>query len=479
MDAVQRAYESQVRREHRKRQQLQKQYLLEEATQLKIREKEKKERAREHLLARQELERMELEEQHRLERAAKAAEITHNKEQMRRSVETKNMEKRHIAEQKEAQIHMTRMAANDLASMRAKQREDRVETVREFGSHVEEVRRADDTKKKASYEAQVRQTQKLREQAARIAKNRAGRTEDSRRKAYTRAREEEQIRVSRVQRNTQTKEQRTEQALEKKQHSVIMQQMQAEARAKEIRKKVQRSEYEEHAFRAEQATKLKAKQERAAQFENEKARLVKEMSMRRDNLSHDLDTMETAISSIRSTRTMRPPSGLNLQHSLSTLDRFKSPQYYEDDNFLRSHNSTMGFTPSAMNWNAQTPFKSTTKKRPKSATRASSYATPERTASPDVSRSISPQKHAFLPQDLPMSDGFIADDEGGPIGPTGSRSEQLARILADEQNREEERQSILLTVKDPRQRQRLYMLFNTERDQAKSAIEALQRTEHA
>lgn len=478
MDAVQRAYESQVRREHRKRQQLQKQYLLEEKNQLKIREKEQKEKAREHILARQELERMELEEQHRLERAARAAEITYKKEQMRRSVETKNMEKRHFAEQKEAQIQMTRMAASDLASMRAKQREERAETVRDFGSHVEELRRVDDTKKKASYEAQVRQTQKLREQAARIAKNRAGRKEVSRRTAYTRAREEEHNRVLSIQRITRDKEQRTEQALEKKQQSIIMQKMQAEERAKEIREKVQRSEYEEHAFRAEQAKKLKAKQDRAAHFENEKARLVKEMSMRRENLSHDLDTMETAISSIRSTRTMRPPKGLTLQHSLSTLDRLKSPQYYEDDNFLRSHNSTMGFTPSSMNWNAQTPFKSTTKKRPKSATRACSYATPERSASPDVSRSISPKKHAFLPQDLSMSDGFHADDEGGPI-PTGSREEQLARILADEQKREEERQSILLTVKDPRQRQRLYMLFNTERDQAKSAIEALQRTEHA
>eukprot|EP00240_Pyramimonas_obovata_P003977 CAMPEP_0118926326 /NCGR_PEP_ID=MMETSP1169-20130426/4043_1 /TAXON_ID=36882 /ORGANISM="Pyramimonas obovata, Strain CCMP722" /LENGTH=355 /DNA_ID=CAMNT_0006867857 /DNA_START=104 /DNA_END=1168 /DNA_ORIENTATION=- len=304
MDAVQRAFESQIRREEYKRVQLQNAVSLEEERLLREREKEERERIRQHMTAAQHLQRLQMEEYDRLERARKAALTTQNREAIDAEYDRRLHEKQYAKEDKLKYLEYARDSAEEMAQQKVLQKDMYRESVRQSGQSNMAAKKGSALTSQSAWNWSCMNTEYLRQQALQLNKERMEDKEVKRSMTYHRAREEEQARIEYHQRKIEETEEKARYMEAAKLESFERQREALQMRSADIHRKVKHREQEDMAWRAAQAEKYQSKRERADWVEMQKKRLIKEMMHRRQTLSHDQEMLTNALSEMRATQSM-------------------------------------------------------------------------------------------------------------------------------------------------------------------------------
>jgi len=467
MDAVQRAYESQVRREERKRLQLQNAVLLEEDKRRRELEKDEKEQVRERMIAAQHLQRMQNQEFQRQDRQRKAAALTENKNALMIQSQMQLHDREAYADMKQNYIHHARSVADYMDHYKSSGQETHRALVQQGAGGGHEERRARAELQEQSRHMHTMHASYLRHQALQLAKERAVSQDTHRAVIYQRAREEEAMRCQHQQQKIEAKEERSEAVQAQKMYNIELQKHQLQMRAAEIHRKVKTRESELMMYRYQQADKYEAKRQKAEWLESEKLRMMKEMQQRRQHLSQDEEMFNAALHDIRYSKNV-DDMGLwvrRVRDAAHVSPRPAAPPR-DSPHYHHHHRPTHHFHSPRLEYKppprpppspSPAPAAGAHKPRAQSASRTARKSMSETYA--DTTRSMTPRRPTTA-------------RPGGPK--VTAREQELESKIIEEQKREMEREGILRQVSDPRQRARLHKLFAIERQQAKQTILRLQ-----
>lgn len=418
MDQVQRAYESQLRREDCKRKQLQNSVMIEEHKRWREHEKEQRELVRQHMLAAQQLKRLQVEEMEAAERQRQAREM---------------------------------LDAQPLCIEAAKPRATAMSSAAMFMPAARSVQAESYVMSDVVLDNMG--TEYLRHQAGQLAKLKADEKELHRAVTYQRAREEEEMRSRYHQHKLDEAEAKSFFVLQANAADVEARRGDLQHRQQLIRSKVASRETELLEYRNLQEEAYEAKRIKAEMLAEEKRHMQDNMTARRVALAKEEQRYTSAIATMRSSQRVPAGDWSAMVHQASGGGNTATPRL---------------------------EYRFTTPQRPRPASSLRSRPPPARAAPPPPPppRAVSTQRPARVtPASPPRTRCTATPSRARPASASAAMAgahDELELKMLEEHKRERERENIMKQVSDPRQRARLHKLFAIERQQAKQAILRLQ-----